>query len=136
MFICYVGRSIVWLQNKRDATLERSHGPNPRRDDSHEYRIGRLKHERVKIPRQESLINWATRLMEAHRNRKSVLEVGKKNIYLSWKILPKLNVFDYPQMMRLYTICIERYKVLSVPLRIKSCYLDLEASKHTNPFLS
>ena len=68
-------RSIVWLQNKRDATLERSHGSNQRRDESHEYRIGRLKHERVKIPRDDSLMSWAMRVMDAHKSRKSVLEV-------------------------------------------------------------
>ncbi|XP_078675972.1 E3 ubiquitin-protein ligase HECTD1-like isoform X4 [Branchiostoma floridae x Branchiostoma belcheri] len=68
-------RAIVWLQNKRDAALERSRGPSPRRDDHHEFRVGRLKHERVKVPRGESLMEWAVNVMRIHADRKSVLEV-------------------------------------------------------------
>ena len=41
----------MWLQNKRDALLERSRPPSMRRDEQHEFRIGRLKHERVRVPR-------------------------------------------------------------------------------------
>jgi E3 ubiquitin-protein ligase HECTD1 len=52
-------RAIVWLQGKRDQHLERHRGPVPRRDDGGEYRVGRLKHERVKIPRGERLLEWA-----------------------------------------------------------------------------
>lgn len=52
-------RAIVWLQSKRDQHLERHRGPVPRRDDGGEYRVGRLKHERVKIPRGEGLLEWA-----------------------------------------------------------------------------
>lgn len=46
-------RSIVWLQTQRDVTIERQRTPglSPRRDDPHEFRVGRLKHERVKVPR-------------------------------------------------------------------------------------
>lgn len=46
-------RSIVWLQTQRDVTMERQRTPglSPRRDDPHEFRVGRLKHERVKLPR-------------------------------------------------------------------------------------
>lgn len=35
-------RSIVWLQNQRDSTVDRN---RTRRDDPHEFRLGRLKHE-------------------------------------------------------------------------------------------
>ncbi len=66
----------MWLQNKRDATLERSRGPSPRREDSHEYRVGRLKHERVTVPRNEDILEWAMQVMKYHADRKSVLEVG------------------------------------------------------------
>lgn len=69
-------RSIVWLQNKRDATIDRNRGPSPRREDAHEYRIGRLKHERVSVPRDESLLDWAMQVMKYHADRKAVLEVG------------------------------------------------------------
>ncbi|XP_013098355.1 E3 ubiquitin-protein ligase Ufd4 isoform X3 [Stomoxys calcitrans] len=71
-------RSIVCLQSQRDATLERQRMPglSPRRDDQHEFRVGRLKHERVKVPRDENLLEWAMQVMKVHCNRKSVLEVG------------------------------------------------------------
>jgi hypothetical protein len=68
-------RSIVWLQNKRDAALERMRGPSARREDAHEYRVGRLKHERVSVPREETLHEWAIQLMKYHAGRKAVLEV-------------------------------------------------------------
>jgi len=69
-------RSIVCLQSQRDVTVERQRIPimSPRRDD-HEFRIGRLKHERVKVPRNEDLLKWAMQVMKTHCNRKSVLEV-------------------------------------------------------------
>lgn len=71
-------RSIVCLQSQRDATLERQRMPglSPRRDDQHEFRVGRLKHERVKVPRDENLLEWAMQVMKMHCSRKSVLEVG------------------------------------------------------------
>ncbi|KAL5281151.1 HECTD1 family protein [Megaselia abdita] len=71
-------RSIVWLQTQRDLTLDRQRMPglSPRRDDQHEFRVGRLKHERVKVPRSdENLLDWALQVMKVHCNRKSVLEV-------------------------------------------------------------
>ncbi|KAK3576282.1 hypothetical protein CHS0354_036017 [Potamilus streckersoni] len=68
-------RAIVWLQNRRDAQMERNRGPLPRRDDGGEYRVGRLMHERVKVPRGERLLEWAMQVMKYHANRKSVLEI-------------------------------------------------------------
>ncbi|XP_055917431.1 E3 ubiquitin-protein ligase Ufd4 isoform X1 [Eupeodes corollae] len=70
-------RSIVCLQSQRDVTLERQRMPglSPRRDDQHEFRVGRLKHERVKVPRMDNLLDWAMQVMKVHCNRKSVLEV-------------------------------------------------------------
>ncbi|XP_020955543.1 E3 ubiquitin-protein ligase HECTD1 isoform X9 [Sus scrofa] len=47
-------RAIVWLQNRREATVERTRTTSSvRRDDPGEFRVGRLKHERVKVPRGE-----------------------------------------------------------------------------------
>ncbi|UYV64246.1 HECTD1 [Cordylochernes scorpioides] len=69
-------RSIVWLQNQRDASLERHRGPSPRRDDPHEFRVGRLKHERVKVSRGDRLLDWAMQVMKVHAERKSILEVS------------------------------------------------------------
>ncbi|XP_053207496.1 E3 ubiquitin-protein ligase HECTD1-like isoform X2 [Panonychus citri] len=68
-------RSIVWLQNQRDSVLDRSRGPSPRREDIHEFRIGRLRHERVKVPRSDDLLSWAMEVMKIHADRKSILEV-------------------------------------------------------------
>lgn len=70
-------RSIVWLQTQRDVTIERQRTPglSPRRDDPHEFRVGRLKHERVKVPRGEELLDWALQVMKVHSVRKSILEV-------------------------------------------------------------
>ena len=68
-------RTIVWLQSQRDNRL---HGPSPRRDE-HEFRMGRLLHERVKVPRGERLLNWAVELMQKTAHKKSILEVEFKN---------------------------------------------------------
>ncbi|CAG2058398.1 unnamed protein product [Timema podura] len=70
-------KSIVWLQTQRDVTLERQRAPglSPRREDPHEFRVGRLKHERVKVPRGENLLDWALQVMRIHADRKSILEV-------------------------------------------------------------
>ncbi|XP_026465706.1 E3 ubiquitin-protein ligase Ufd4 isoform X4 [Ctenocephalides felis] len=70
-------RSIVWLQTQRDVSLERQRTPglSPRRDDPHEFRVGRLKHERVKVPRGSGLLDWAVQVMKLHCTRKSILEV-------------------------------------------------------------
>ncbi|XP_050076320.1 E3 ubiquitin-protein ligase Ufd4 isoform X1 [Anopheles maculipalpis] len=70
-------RSIVWLQSQRDVSLERQRAPglSPRHADQQEFRVGRLKHERVKVPRGENLLEWAQQVMKVHCNRKSVLEV-------------------------------------------------------------
>ncbi|KAJ8291152.1 hypothetical protein GJAV_G00021980 [Gymnothorax javanicus] len=69
-------RAIVWLQNRREATMERTRpGTTVRRDDPGEFRVGRLKHERVKVPRGECMMEWAESVMQIHADRKSVLEV-------------------------------------------------------------
>ncbi|CAJ0562513.1 unnamed protein product, partial [Mesorhabditis spiculigera] len=80
-----VARSIVWIQSRRDAALERSRGtgagtPNPssavRREDAYEYRVGRLKHERIKVTRAEDeLLEQAIRLFRFHCSNKAVLEI-------------------------------------------------------------
>jgi len=63
-------RSIVWLQNQRDQQLERARGRGRTgavagggvhggMEDFHEFRVGRIKHERVKVPRGPHLLAWA-----------------------------------------------------------------------------
>ncbi|XP_070495105.1 E3 ubiquitin-protein ligase Ufd4 isoform X2 [Chironomus tepperi] len=70
-------RSIVWLQSQKDVTLERQRTPglSPRHGEQQEFRVGRLKHERVKVPRSKELLAWAMQVMKLHCNRKSVLEI-------------------------------------------------------------
>lgn len=93
-----VSRSIVWLQQKRDQLLTSlraggvgvgvkgvtgaGNGASVRStasagDDLHEFRIGRLKHERVKIPRepQEELMRAAVNALRFHASRKAILEI-------------------------------------------------------------
>jgi len=71
-------RSIVWLQNIQDANLERARGHPTRRLETTEFRIGRLKHERVTVPRGLDLLDTAVRLMNFHAERKAVLEIEFK----------------------------------------------------------
>ena len=69
-------RAIISLQNRREHTQDRVSGTRvSRREDSVEYRVGRLKHERVKVPRGDTLLPWAMQVMRYHAERKSVLEV-------------------------------------------------------------
>ncbi|XP_033103063.1 E3 ubiquitin-protein ligase HECTD1-like isoform X1 [Anneissia japonica] len=70
-----VSRAIAWLQQKRDENVERVRPLSSRRDDQHEFRVGRLKHERVKVPRGAQLLDWALQVMKLHSERKSILEV-------------------------------------------------------------
>ena len=56
VYVCMcvpVCRSIIWLQRRRDEILERLRGSahQQHRDDLHELQIGRLKQDRVHIPR-------------------------------------------------------------------------------------
>ncbi|XP_050346752.1 E3 ubiquitin-protein ligase HECTD1 isoform X1 [Nymphalis io] len=73
-------RTIVWLQAQRDRALDRQRTGNtvsPRRADleATEFRMGRLRHERVRIPRHPNLLRSAMQVMRVHAGRKSVLEV-------------------------------------------------------------
>ncbi|XP_045495051.1 E3 ubiquitin-protein ligase HECTD1 isoform X4 [Colias croceus] len=73
-------RTIVWLQAQRDRALDRQRAGNtvsPRRAEleASEFRMGRLRHERVRIPRNPNLLRSAMQVMRVHAGRKSVLEV-------------------------------------------------------------
>ncbi|XP_049867951.1 E3 ubiquitin-protein ligase Ufd4 isoform X3 [Pectinophora gossypiella] len=73
-------RTIVWLQAQRDRALDRQRAANtvsPRRAEMEatEFRMGRLRHERVRIPRSPDLLRSAMQVMRVHAGRKSVLEV-------------------------------------------------------------
>mgnify|MGYP002049959887 FL=1 len=55
--------------------MERARG-SLRRDEVHEFRVGRIKHERVKVPRgDDQLLQWAMQVMKIHADRKAILEV-------------------------------------------------------------
>ena len=72
------GRSIVWLQTQRELAMERTRGPAAlRRDDGHEFRVGRLRHERVRVPRGPDLLDWAVQVMDFHAEREGILEVRR-----------------------------------------------------------
>ncbi|XP_043220195.1 E3 ubiquitin-protein ligase HECTD1-like [Amphibalanus amphitrite] len=73
-------RSIVWLQTQRELAMERTRGPAAlRRDDGHEFRVGRLRHERVRVPRGPDLLDWAVQVMDFHAEREGILEMEFEN---------------------------------------------------------
>merc|ERR1719195_608379 len=70
-------RSIVWLQQQREMEQRGRGGGSALRGagPDHEFRIGRIKHERVKVPRGENILDWGIQVMRLHADRKSILEV-------------------------------------------------------------
>ena len=90
-------RAITWLQDRLDTVLENASaasnagGGSASRsrggagavsgDDSMEYRVGRLKHERIRVARSGQtgdLLARAAMIMRVHSDRKSMLEVNWK----------------------------------------------------------
>jgi hypothetical protein len=47
----YSFRAVIWLQKCRDEILEHLRGGSLKKEDQYEYNIGRLRQDRVKIPR-------------------------------------------------------------------------------------
>ena len=78
----------MWLQGRAESFFEGVPGGLAaaavaaglgRRDDgsSDLIQLGRLRHERVKVPRkQETFLNWAKNVITMHADRKSILEVS------------------------------------------------------------
>lgn len=66
-----VSRAIAWIQSKHESGERHSQ----RRDDGQEFRLGRLKHERVFVPRGDDLLSWAMNVMRVHATHKSILEI-------------------------------------------------------------
>lgn len=56
-------RSVIWLQKRRDEILERLRGGALKKEEQYEYHIGRLRQDRVKIPRKEEDVSF----QEIHR---------------------------------------------------------------------
>ena len=70
-----VSRTIAWIQTQHDASERARQGGVRRPDDGQEFRIGRLTSERVFVPRNEQLLEWAINIMRVHASRKSVLDI-------------------------------------------------------------
>merc|ERR1719447_2182256 len=68
-------RSIVWLQQQRDMEQRGRTAASGTRAELQDFRIGRIKHERVKVPRGEQIFNWGINVMKTHADKKSILEV-------------------------------------------------------------
>lgn len=68
-----VSRAVHWVQHKLEAELARQPSSDRRRQEAQVG--GRLKHERAFVPRDDTLLLWARRLLRSHAPRKSVLEV-------------------------------------------------------------
>ena len=47
--------SIIWLQKRREEVMERLRGSSQRKEEQHEMQIGRLKQDRVRVPRGENV---------------------------------------------------------------------------------
>ena len=86
-------RSIVWLQNRTESQLSSSSSTNRhsglsaaalavvgghRGDGMHDLlQLGRLRHDRVKVPREEhTFLDWAMNVLQVHAKKKSILEVS------------------------------------------------------------
>ena len=65
----------MWPKQQRKLEQRGRNGPGLRAPEQHEFRIGRIKHERVKVPRGEQILNWGVNVMRLHADRKNILEV-------------------------------------------------------------
>ena len=54
--LLFFGRSVIWLQRRRDEVMERLRGGSLRKEEQYEYHIGRLRQDRVHIPRTEGQV--------------------------------------------------------------------------------
>ena len=87
-------RSIVWLQTRRELAMERTRGPAAlRRDDGHEFRVGPLRHERVRVPRGPDLLDWAVQVVDFHAEREGILEVSGVRKVLIFSMMVSSNRF-------------------------------------------
>lgn len=89
----------MWLQSKRETAIERNRSSSFRRDDAHEFKIGRLKHERVRVPRGEA-VSIYTRLSfslddNANIRFQSILVVTAKIVASQPNAFATLNVFFF-----------------------------------------
>lgn len=62
-----VSRAIAWIQQNK-------HESGERQTDA-DFRMGRLKHERVFVTRGAELLSWAMNVMRVHATHKSILEI-------------------------------------------------------------
>lgn len=50
-------RSVMWLQRCCDEILERVRGGTLRKEEQYEYHVGRLRQDRVRVPRKEDSVS-------------------------------------------------------------------------------
>eukprot|EP00049_Salpingoeca_infusionum_P023060 m.10178 g.10178 ORF g.10178 m.10178 type:complete len:2070 (+) comp5531_c0_seq1:203-6412(+) len=67
-----VSRAVVWIQDRADAAQAAQGQAAPA---DRPAQVGRLKHERVKIVRDEPIFEWAQTVLNTHAGRKALLEV-------------------------------------------------------------
>lgn len=67
------------------AERARNGGQRRAEESSNEFQIGRLKRERVFVPRGPQLLEWAVNVMRLHASRKSVLEIEFQGEQVSWR---------------------------------------------------
>lgn len=73
-----VSRTIAWIQNQRQQSDRARLGSAWQPDNGQEFRVGRLKSERVFVPRGDQLLEWAVNVMRVHAPRKTVLDIEFK----------------------------------------------------------
>eukprot|EP00036_Acanthoecidae_sp_10tr_P012628 CAMPEP_0206295484 /NCGR_PEP_ID=MMETSP0106_2-20121207/5189_1 /ASSEMBLY_ACC=CAM_ASM_000206 /TAXON_ID=81532 /ORGANISM="Acanthoeca-like sp., Strain 10tr" /LENGTH=2416 /DNA_ID=CAMNT_0053726137 /DNA_START=1 /DNA_END=7251 /DNA_ORIENTATION=- len=70
-----VSRTIAWIQDQHEKAEKARLGSSRRPSDGHDFRVGRLKADRVFVPRGDRLLDWAVNVMKVHASRKSVLDI-------------------------------------------------------------
>ena len=59
----------MWPQQQRKLEQRGRNGPGMGAPEQHEFRIGRIKHERVKDHREEQILNWGVNVMRLHEDK-------------------------------------------------------------------
>ena len=59
-----VSRTIAWIQDQHEKQEKAQLGASRRPSDGHDFRVGRLKADRVFVPRGDQLLDWAINVMK------------------------------------------------------------------------
>ena len=142
-------RAITWLQDRLDTALENasasaSGSGGMRRttssaaggsDDSMEYRVGRLKHERVRVTRDSEILDRAMVIMKVHADRKSMLEVDVVLNYeirkFQWaKLLFQIKEISKSQAVKMFAVPCS-VAVLTVSSVVIAVQIEFEGEEGT-----